>query len=448
MSARHTRVSNSAWNLAGLAIPLVLAALSIPVTIRYLGVERFGLLALAWTGIGYVSLFDAGLGRVLTKFLSERVAANTLGTALNSAALLLRVSLVLGLAGSGLLLLATPYVVKSLLAVAPALSSEAVAATYLVALAVPFVASSAGLRGILEGLGEFRWVCYVRLVIGVFTFLLPLIVLPFWPTLPAVIAALVCGRVAVWVLLLRLCGRALPDLPSIWRRTVARTSPSQPSHSETLAEALRLGGWMTVSNVVSPLMVSMDRFVIGALMPATAIAYYVTPFEVATKLLILPGAVSGVMFPSFSADLARGSKDARRSLLRSSCATALLLIPTAILLAGFAESLLRIWLGPAFAAQSYRVLQILAVGVVLNGVAHLPFAFVQAAGRADLTAKLHMAELPVYLLTLTYLAQHFGIEGVAAAWVLRVAVDLVALLLLTDRPLRGQTDLHALECVQ
>ena len=44
---------------------------------------------------------------------------------------------------------------------------------------------------------------------------------------------------------------------------------------------------MTVSNIVSPLMNSADRFLIGAILSMTAVAYYVTPYEVVTKLWII-----------------------------------------------------------------------------------------------------------------------------------------------------------------
>ena len=63
---------------------------------------------------------------------------------------------------------------------------------------------------------------------------------------------------------------------------------------------LRFGGWMTVTNIVSPFMAYLDRFLIGALISLTAVAYYVTPFEMITKLLVIPAALVGVLFPAFS----------------------------------------------------------------------------------------------------------------------------------------------------
>ncbi len=60
---------------------------------------------------------------------------------------------------------------------------------------------------------------------------------------------------------------------------------------------------MTVTNVVGPVMVTMDRFLIGAMISITAVAYYTTPYEMVTKLWLIPAAMVGVMFPAFSTSL-------------------------------------------------------------------------------------------------------------------------------------------------
>ena len=81
-------------------------------------------------------------------------------------------------------------------------------------------------------------------------------------------------------------------------------------------------------------------------------------------------------------------------------------------------------------------MQWLTVGVLLNGLAQIPFALVQGRGRPDLTAKLHLAEAPFYLLAVWWLIQHFGIEGAAIAWTLRVAVDTAVLFAMSRRMLQ------------
>src|SRR5437867_10197401 len=62
---------NAVWNLLSLTAPMLVALGAVPALIRTLGAERFGILTLAWMLIGYCSLFDLGLGRALTKLVSQ-----------------------------------------------------------------------------------------------------------------------------------------------------------------------------------------------------------------------------------------------------------------------------------------------------------------------------------------------------------------------------------------
>jgi hypothetical protein len=79
------------------------------------------------------------------------------------------------------------------------------------------------------------------------------------------------------------------------------------------------------------------------------------------------------------------------------------------------------------------VLQWLAAGVFLNSLAQVPLALVQGVGRPDLTAKLHLLELPLYVLGLWWLISTFGIVGAAIAWTLRVGLDAAVLFGMAQR---------------
>ena len=55
-------VRNTVLNLVGLVVPLAVGFITIPMVVRALGNERFGILALVWVVLGYFGLFDLGLG--------------------------------------------------------------------------------------------------------------------------------------------------------------------------------------------------------------------------------------------------------------------------------------------------------------------------------------------------------------------------------------------------
>jgi len=409
-------------NLVGQIAPMAVALVAIPLLIVGMGTERFGILALAWMGIGYFSLFDLGLGRSLTHLVAERVGAGRdrelpalIWTALALMGGLGLVALV------GVWLLADPLV-ERVLNVPPELRAETRASIVLLAWSLPLVISTAGLRGVLEAVQRFGIVNAIRVPMGIFTFAGPLLVLPFTNQLPAVVAVLVAGRLIAWVVHLFFCLRTVPGLAD---RFALRRSE--------VPRLLGFGGWVTVSNVVSPLMVYIDRFVIGTVLTMTAVAYYVTPYEVVTKLWLVPTAVMGVFFPAFSSSFRQDA--ARTAALFDQALRAILLfvLPPVLAIVAFAPEALAVWVGPDFAQEGAIVARLLAVGLFINCLAHVPFAFLQGVGRPDIPAKLHCAEAVVFLPFLWLLITRYGIAGAAAAWSLRAGLDAVLLFLLAAR---------------
>ena len=249
---------------------------------------------------------------------------------------------------------------------------------------------------------------------GIFTFLAPALVLRFSRSLVAIVAVLLAGVVAL-VAHAVVCRDFMTEAGGLKRSVMVDPALIGP--------LLRAGGWMTVSNLISPLMVMMDRFLIGSMVSITAVAYYATPFDVVTRLLIIPTALATVVFPAFARTYKRDRGHSALLFSRSVWSLLVVLLPTVLAVILFARPGLELWLGDDFARHSTRVSQWLALGVLANGLGTVAFAVVQGAGRPDLTAKFHLVELPIYLIALTVLVRHYGIEGAAIAWTLRVALD-------------------------
>lgn len=417
---------NAVLNLVGWTLPMVVALLTVPLLIRGLGTERFGVLTVGWLLIGYFGLFDFGLGRALTKLLAERIG--TEGEAelpqLVWTAVLLMV--LLGVLAGVVLAAASPWLVANALKVSPELVVETQRSFALLAVSLPWVISTAGLLGALEAGQRFGFVNAVRVPSVVFNYVAPLLVIPFSTSLVPVVAVLVVGRVLSWIAHLVACLVAYPAL----RERVAVSW-------DRVGTLARFGGWMTVSNTVSPLMTQMDRFLIGALISMKAVAYYASPYELVTRLWLIPGALMGVFFPAFAATFV--SDRMRTSVLFGRAVRILFVVifPLALLLVTWAPEGLRLWLGEEFAVNSASVLRWLALGVFVNCLGQVPFALIQGLGRPDITGKLHLAELPLYVVAIWALSQMFGLEGVAIAWVLRVSADTVFLFAIADRFIPG-----------
>jgi O-antigen/teichoic acid export membrane protein len=424
MTESKVLVRNTALNLAGQAVPLAAALVAIPWLIRGLGTDRFGVLTLAWAAIGYFAIVDLGLGRALTHAVATRLGSDREDELIALGWTALALMFLLGTAGALLLAAVTPWMVNDLLKIPSALAGETARSFYLLAASLPIVVSTAGLRGVIEAHQHFGLVTMLRVPLAIFTYVGPLVVLRFTNRLDIVVAVLVFGRFVTWAAHFGFCAARYEFLK---HRITIRPHVIWP--------LLRVGGWMTVSNVVSPMMTYLDRFLIGALLPVAGVAYYVTPFEAVMKLLLFPSALMGVLFPAFAESFVRDRGYTARLFDKGVRAVVLVIFPVSLVLVTLSSEILRFWVGAEFARAGSSVLQWLAVGVLINAVGFVGVAMLQGVGRPDLTGKLNLIELPLYAAMIWLLARSFGLAGVALAWTLRVFVDTVLLWVMARRNL-------------
>lgn len=413
---------NTIWNLLGQVLPMAVGLVAIPQIIRGMGVERFGVLSLAWVIVGYFGFFDLGIGRALTKMIADKLGASEERSIAPLVWTSLILMLALGFSGGLVTLFISPLLVHRLLKIPQELQSEALGGFYLLALCVPIVTVTAGLRGILEALQRFRLVNLIKIPMSILSFIVPLLVFPFSRRLVPVIGALIAGRVIGLLAHVWACFRAMPALGL--KRSFER------SHVLPL---VRFGSWMTANNVVGPLMFYMERFLIGALLSVAAIAYYTAPVDMVLRLSVISGAVVGVLFPAFATSLQQDPEHSGMLLSRGLKYVFILIFPIVLVIVIFAPEGLRLWLGPTFSQQGAAVLRWAAAGVFVNSLSTLPFNLIQSAGRPDVTAWILAAEFPVYGLTLWLCTRWLGIEGTAIAWTGRLVVEAVVVFLLANR---------------
>lgn len=420
------RLSSIAWNVAGLAMPLAAALLCVPPLLQRLGTERFGLLALAWALTAISGLFDLGVGRATTRLVAVqrgRAEAHRTRATLDAA---VRIAALAGLVGALLLMLAAAAGAHRGIRYDTALEPEVLQATLLLALVIPLQTLIATYRGASEACEQFRGISLLRMALGAANFAAPLLVAQYTLHLAPLVLALLLARLAACLAYRQLALWALPG----------EGIPTTLSPQER-RELLHSGGWYSVSAIVSPVLVQADRFFIGVLLSAAAVSTYAVPFDLITQLLIVVTAVSTVAFPSITRQLQTDAATARRQFDRWLLVVAGAMATVAALVAWWLPALLNAWIGTALPAEAATVGRWLCLGVWINAIGSMYFAWLHAQGRFRTTALLHLLELPLYLAALVMLLREFGVTGAAIAWVLRVALDSAMLAWLARRRFGG-----------
>src|SRR3954471_10047565 len=405
---------NGALYFASLALPALAALFLVPVTVRALGPAKFGLLALAWALAEGTGMFDLGLARTTVRFVADATAK---GQERLRDIILASVSsqAVMGCVAGVLVFALAPLLATRVFKVAPELVPDAIAMFRVLAFHVPVLLASQALRATLEGAQRFDVSTALRIPGSLASVIIPAFVAPAGGSLANILWLLLAVRVIL----------VLINADAV-RRVLLGGAWSVRSHFQTLREMLGYSGWVAVSAALGPALGSFDRFIVGSIVGVAGLGFYTGAAELANRFFLIPATAFAALLPALAYNEARGARDRALAACRAARRQlAAALFPVCLALLIFAPAILRGWLGPDYAAQGGTALRILAIGVFLGGLAHLPLGVLYGAARPDLPAKIHVGEAIVYLPLAFALVRAFGIPGAALSWTLRCAADLV-----------------------
>lgn len=402
-------IKDSLWVLLSIAIPAVIAIPAFAIIHKQVGTEIFGIFTLSFAIIGYASIFDLGLSRaVIREVAMNDNNANAITDIINTAfAMMMALSLL-----AVLIIMGISTSLTDLLSVSAKYQSDVILGFKWLAICVPFLLISQIFLAYFEGLAEFRNLSLVRTFGNILIVALPCVASFFESSFVTLMLAMLLARVIVF-----LCS-------VVW---ITQRITIRPVFERQIAKRLLgFGGWLTLSAVVAPLMVYLDRFVLSSIIGAKNVAFYTAPSELVMRMLSLPSAGARTLFSRLSRTPNGREKDIYRwGIISLAVASFLFALPFFV----FAKEILVLWLGQEF-VQSAWVFRILLIGFVFNAIAQVPFTSLQAKGLSKQIAMVHCAELIPYIILLFFLVKYYGLSGVALAWTLRICVDTVCFLIL------------------
>jgi O-antigen/teichoic acid export membrane protein len=359
-------------------------------------------------------MFDLGLARTTVRFVADatvkgqdRLREIILASVFSQAAM--------GCVAGALVFAFAPLLVNRLFKVSPDLVGDATSMFRVLALHVPVLLASQALRATLEGAQRFDISTALRIPGSLASVIIPALIAPAGGSLAEILWVLLLVRVVLLAL----------NVDAVRRVLLGGTWLLRPRF-QPLREMLGYSGWVAVSAALGPALGSFDRFVVGSIVGVAGLGFYIGAAELANRFFLIPATAFAALLPALAYSEARGARDRALAACRAARRQlAAALLPVCLALFAFAPTILGHWLGAEYAAQAGMALRILAVGVFIGGLAHLPLGVLYGAARPDLPAKIHVAQAIVYLPLTFGLVRAFGIAGAAWSWTLRNAADLV-----------------------
>jgi O-antigen/teichoic acid export membrane protein len=408
---------DTGYNLAAAVAPALFMLVVIPFYIHLIGTERFGVLAICWTLISALQFASLGMGPALTYRLALVDGEQCdLRSSLVWTALIL--ALTASLAGAILVVSIGEIYFGYMFHETSVLEAEIRRALPLLAVLLPLAILIGVLNGALQGTRRFGALSAIGILNAALLAVMPLLVASLVSVrLNALILANVTATAVIATIELIICSSLLN-----------LRLPHRPTRSDIKA-LLGYGAWMSGTALISPLVMLMDRFVIGALRGPTAVAAYVLPYNLIQQQLVLPASLTSAVLPRLAA-----LPDEEVEQLQSLSLLWLngVLTPAAIVAIALAAPFFHLWIGPTLGDVASPVAVVLLVGGWVHGIGHIPSTVLIGRSRPDLVTKLLLAYLVPYIVILYFATLHFGVIGAAAAWTIRAAFD--PILFLFTRP--------------
>ncbi len=417
----RTVAGNTVWNLIGRIGPVAVALLVTPALVHALGDERWGVFTIVLSLVGAFGIFDFGLGRALTRAVAEKLGVGEAGEVAPLVMTGIVTAATFGLLAAGVTALLAGNWLRGGLQVSPQLHDEVLDSIYILCASAPLVLVNAAQWGVLGAFQKFRTANLINIPISIMYYVGPLLVLRLWNSLVAVMLVLVACRLSATFAYLKICLHAMPTL---------RLARPGRRH---LGPLLRIGGWMTVSTTMYPILLYIDRFVIATKLGAAYTGYYSTPFDLVARFSIVSIAVNVSVFPAMAASFRADPANTVALFRRGVLGIAVLLFPACLVVVGFSTPLMTLWIGADFAEHAAPVMRWLGLGILFTCVDGVVFSLIDGIGRPDVNAKFSLAELALYLPVLLILLSQFGITGAAMAWAARSAADFSVRLVLARR---------------
>jgi len=172
----------------------------------------------------------------------------------------------------------------------------------------------------------------------------------------------------------------------------------------------------------------LDKVILSKLLTLEAFAHYMLATVVVSGLFVVVSPVFNVIYPRFTALVVAGDTEKLVDLYRMGTrALATILFPTTMLLAIFSEDLVHIWTGNIdIASQVAPIISVLAIGTAIQGVMYFPYALQLAYGMTRLPLMICAIMVIVMIPLVVFFAWTYQALGGAMAW---ITINILYLLL-------------------
>jgi O-antigen/teichoic acid export membrane protein len=398
-------------NLVGKVWGTLMSLLFVPLYIKFIGIEAYGLMGVFATLQVILGVLDMGLSTTLNRDLAMfSVDSSKKGLMVNMVKsfefIYYAIAVVIGL----VLLSSAGYFSTHWVNV-KSLSHRVVYESFLLialnfALQFPITLFQSGLLGLQKQVVQ----SYINIVIT--SLKGPGAILILWLISPTLNAFL------IWQIVLTTLQMLLTRF-YLWKAL-----PASFSEARFDAVAVKHSGKFVLGligiSLLSVVLTQSDKIILSKMVLLEDFGYYALASMIAVNTTIAISPVVTAVFPNLSQLIALNNTKAMHVLFHNACQLiSALIIPLAISIIVFAEPLIFLWTHNAkITANAYPILQLLMVGTMMNSLMLVPYQLTLAHGWTRFGIKVNGIAILFFLPGMYIAVHYFGVKGGAGMWML------------------------------
>lgn len=394
-------------NFAGQMVTASLGIVMVPIYVRHLGVEAYGLIAINAVVLAWVLILDFGLSPTLCRELGSLRA----GTGSKAEVGLLLESLEkLILATSAVLLILSifmaPYFAERWLNASTLPPAEIRTAFVLMVLTAIARWLGALYRGGVVGIDRQVALNGIVITFAVIRTVLVVPIIMIWPRIEFFFVWQLLVIIVEDIAMRTLLGRTI-DIPFVSRRFSWKVLSSRAKLSLSIALATVI--WACITQI--------DKIALSKILPLADFAVFSLATLLASGILLLANPIQQAFIPRLTTESFGGGERIRQMYALATELTCLAVIPVAAVFVSAPDAVLRFWSANApLSPEALRTMQCYAAGNAFSAIASLAFIVQYAKGNLSLHLKGNIGLLVLYTPAVIFGGISLGAVGAGYAW--------------------------------
>lgn len=400
---------NIAANFIGSIWQALMGLVFIPLYIKFMGIESYGLIGIFATLQVIFGLLDAGLSSTLTREMARLSALPHKAQEMRNLVRTLEtlywiVAIFVGIA----IVLLSPFIANHWIKAGQLTPQTIEQALLIMGFVMVFQMPIGFYSGGFMGLQKHVLLNIINVIMS--TLRGGGAVLILWLVSPTIQAFL------LWQIGISTINAFLLAL-SLWRE-LPQSESKAVFQKQLLKGIWRFAAGMSGISILAVILTQLDKVILSKTLSLEMFGYYMLASVVAMSLSRFFAPVIFSIYPKFTQLVSINDQAGLKQLYHKSCQfVAVLTLPVAIVTALFSYEVILLWTqNPATAEKTYLILSILICGTAINVLMGLPYVLQLAFGWTKLS--LLKAVIAVILLTplIIYMTALYGATGAAISW--------------------------------